>query len=541
MADIISPFEVPVDAPQETLFPTVEEQQLVAAQNNNNTSSLLNAASPTPLMQDNNPSGYTSALDAAAKAGSIEPTQLAVNSMAMEKLKTSGAPLTPEEQVVGLSGIGAMPVPANLQGTGAAIATPQASQPVQAAQPSSLPGAIDPFAGSNALAIRGIQSAAKAGAESAAAEHAYFQKKADFEAEAADKQQKLQEAFDFKYQEKLDDYDQAVKEYKNLAGEKIVPAAFLARQDTTGSLMTGLAVALGGIGGALQGTNKNIGLEMIEKAIDRDVAAQQYNLEFKQKIGAQDLQNQQSLLSKMREKFGDDKSAVLATKLAMTELVQSKMNQELTKKGGARDLAVQAQAQTAMAQIVQRKEAYAAQLKAAQAAQYEKQQMMSSGNYYDMSNEQALAQFGKDADKYVRGYGMATDPQLAKDFIQKVKPAEATIQKIKDVLAFTKGKSFNKLSPEDRATMGTMLTDLQLDLKSESAYALGVLTGPDMELLNKITGDPNSFNPLMNSQSRLEQLIKISQKKFDSKVKAYGFDPKSSRPGSIDSLVKPVK
>lgn len=523
----------PKNLPETNLTGTVyEPQKDVLSQNFQDTQSTLSAQNPAPMV----PTGEMSVQDTINNA----VPQLLQNAAVLSQNK--GIPL--DESNAKLAVQGTPVIPEAYKGTAASVQDPSYVPPQQIAtagtSASQLPAATDPFAGSNALAIQGIKSAEKAGAEAAIAEHSYFQKKADAEALAMDKQEKLQEAFEFKFQEKLDGYEQTVREFKDLAGEKIVPGAFLARQDTQGSLMTGLAIALGGIGGALQGTNKNIGLEMIEKAIDRDVAAQQFNAEYKYKVKGQDLQNQSSLLSKMREKFSDDKSAILATKAAMLDMVQSKMNMELTKKGGARDLNVQAQAQTAMAQIIQRKELYTAQLKAEQAKQYEKQQMMQGVDYYNMSNEQALQHFGKDADKYVRGYGMATDPQLAKDFIQKVKPAEATIQKVKDLLAFSEGKSYTKISPEDRARMSTMLTDLQLDLKSESAYALGVLTGPDMDLLNQITGNPNSFNPLINSQSRLKELIKISQKKFDSKVKSYGFEPVSSRPGSVDSLVKPV-
>jgi putative NADH-flavin reductase len=449
--------------------------------------------------------------------------------------RANQAPLSPE-QVGTISG---KPfVDPNLQGTANSIAAPPvANMPIENTQTvADTSKIVNPFGGSLGTAMLGVNQAEKAGLEKAVAESAYFQKKADIEQQKMDEQQKLQETFEFNYQNKMDDYTQSIKDFKALAGDKVIPGAFLARQDTQGSIMTGLAVALGGIGGALQGTNKNIGLEMIEKAIDKDVAAQQFNMQYKYNVSKANIDDQSSLLNKMREKFGDEKSAVLATKNAMLAMVQDQMNAELTKKGGATDLAVKSQANAARSAIMQKREQYEMQLKAAQAQQFEKQQMMQNVDYYNMSNEQALQSFGKDADKYVKGYGMATDPQLAKDFIQKVKPMADTVRKLKDTM--TQVDKLSKWNFTDRQALESIMTDLQLTLKDEENYKLGVLTGPDMDLLQKVTGDPTSLSPIVNTKARLMQTLKNLEKKMDNKIENYGFTPNSKKPGNIDSLVK---
>lgn len=492
-------------------------------QNFQDVQSTLNAQNPTPnpntfMIDENNPVAQLNASTAA--------------------LQNNGQPLNPNDALLASKGVA--PVPDQLKGTAAAVndlqATPAQPQGVPGAP--QLPAAIDPFAGSNAMAIRGIQSAAKAGAESAAAEHAYFQKKADLEIEAADKQQKLQEAFDFKFQEKMDGYEQSVKDFKALAGEKIVPGAFLARQDTAGSLMTGLAVALGGIGGALQGTNKNIGLEMIDKAIDRDVAAQQYNLEFKSKIGAQDLQNQSSLLSKMREKFGDDKSAIIATKLAMTEMVQSKMNSELTKKGGARDLAVQGQAQTAMAQVLQRKEMLSMQLKAAQAAQFEQSQMTqalkgSRKNWGDMeiTAYEKLTGDKSVRDRFVPGWGTASNKNLAEEFTKANTELTGALDGINRIKQLTNG--FNKVTDlatrrKIEAERQALVGNLRLPFTGP-----GILNDSERAMLEKIIGDPSrilSLNKLeAASMAQVETKLRADQAK---RAKMSGLEEQNN----VDSL-----
>jgi hypothetical protein len=436
------------------------------------------------------------------------------------------APLTPAEEHVAMG----QQVPATMQ---------QPVQPVE--QPpitqAAVSGIVNPYAGSDATFRIGIQQAEAAGVAKLAAESAYFEQKAKYEQEKADEQQKLQETFDFNYQNKMDDYNQSIKDFRALAGEKIVPGAFLARQDTQGSLMTGLAVALGGIGGALQGTNKNIGLEMIEKAIDKDVAAQQYNLDYKYKIGKANVDDQSSLLNKMREKFGDDKAAIIATKNAMITMVHDKMNAKLTSDGGSLSLANKAQATTALAALQQRREQYEAQLKASMAQQFEKQQMLKGLDLDNLTNEQALAIYQKDADKYVRGYGLATDPQLAKDFIQKVKPMGDTIRKLKSSMANI--DNLNPLFPKDHAALKAIMADLQLTLKDEENYKLGVLAGLDLNILKEVTGDPTSLNPFVNfsTKAKLKETLKNVEEKMNNKIENYGFDPKK-RKGNVDSLVK---
>lgn len=485
--------------------------------------SILNAQTPTPVHIKNQ-----------VAEGSGNPVgQLLENAAVLSQ--NNGQPLSPENTDLVKHGVPI--VPQNLQGTAASVNVPQtevSNTPV----PAELPGFVDPFAGSTAMAIKGIKSAEKAGTEAAVAEHAYFQKKADEEARAMEKQQQLQEAFEFKFQEKLDDYEQSVKDFKALAGDKIVPGAFLARQDTSASLMTGLAVALGGIGGALQGTNKNIGLEMIEKAIDRDVAAQQFNMDYKYKVKGQDLQNQSSLLSKMREKFSDDKSAILATKAAMLDMVQSRMNMELTKKGGARDLGTQAQAQTAMAQVLQRKEMYTMQLKAAQAAQYEKQQMLLGLDKNNLTPEQAMAVHGTAAEQYVSGFGLARSKEDKKKFQEEYGDSKNSLDALKTIVS----TDINKLSPDDRARLSTELSLLTGKMRL-AVLGPGAMTEAEYDRLRDALGDPTKIVTFPGTQMlKLQTVMKRLQTQQDNAVSLYFGKEKLKElaTSNVDSLGKKV-
>lgn len=79
--------------------------------------------------------------------------------------------------------------------------------------------------------------------------------------------------------------------------------------------------------------------------------------------------------------------------------------------------------------------------------------------------------------------------------------------------------------------METLATEIQLLSKGEDMYQLGVLTGPDMSLLQKITADPSSVNSFFTREgTRLKQIdtqIKSIQDKLGSVTKASGYKPKA--------------
>jgi hypothetical protein len=438
-------------------------------------------------------------------------------------------------------------IPEDLKGTAASVAVPQAPGTVPSEIPAQPPidtqSIMNPFGNSDALAMKGISDAQKAGVEKAVVEHSFFQKKADVEQEALDKQQKLQEAFDFKYQEKMDDYTQSIKDFKALAGDKVIPGAILARQDTTGSIMTGLAVALGGIGGALQGTNTNVGLEMINKAIDRDVAAQQFNMDYKYKIAKTNIDDQSSMLSKMKEKFGDDKSAILATKLGMLSMVEDQMNSQLTKQGGAVETAVGAQAATAKAVIMKQKEMYSLQLKAAQAQQFEQSQMTQNlkGSRKNWSDLEIQAYEKLTGDKTVRdrlvpGWGTASNKNLAEEFSKANNELQSGLDGISRIKSLTNG--FNKVT--DLATRRKLEVERQALVGNLRLpfTGPGILNEGERKMLESLIGDPSKIMSLSKleaaSLAQVETKIRADQAK---RAKMAGLEA----PSNVDSLVIPNK
>lgn len=93
---------------------------------------------------------------------------------------------------------------------------------------------------------------------------------------AADRQNSADAA-----QAQFRDYQQKAEQLqKDYANTEIRPAGYF--EGNLGSnIMAGIGIMLGAVGGALQGTGKNAAVDVIERAIDRDLNAQKMNLDKK--------------------------------------------------------------------------------------------------------------------------------------------------------------------------------------------------------------------------------------------------------------------
>lgn len=83
---------------------------------------------------------------------------------------------------------------------------------------------------------------------------------------------------------------------------------------------------------------------------------------------------------------------------------------------------------------------------------------------------------------------------------------------------------------EGGTEMESLATEIQLLSKSPEMYQLGVLTGPDLSLLQKIASDPSSASSLFSRdssrQKQIDSQIKSISDKLSSVTKASGYRPK---------------
>lgn len=83
-----------------------------------------------------------------------------------------------------------------------------------------------------------------------------------------------------------------------------------------------------------------------------------------------------------------------------------------------------------------------------------------------------------------------------------------------------------KLSPTEMARASTLATDIQLRMKGEDQYGLGVLTGPDMEILRKAIPEPGviDWGYLMKTgPAKLDQTLANINRNYDSHMRSIGY------------------
>jgi len=137
----------------------------------------------------------------------------------------------------------------------------------------------------------------------------FHNSQADSAADAEDKRQAKMEAFMAKQQQMADE----------VRDTKIDPGHLFKSQSVVGNIFGVIAAGLGGYVSAKTG-GPNMALEQINKSIDRDIAAQQANLENKKAS----LGESRSLYGQKMQQFGDARGAALAAKSDMLAAIQAK-------------------------------------------------------------------------------------------------------------------------------------------------------------------------------------------------------------------------
>lgn len=218
--------------------------------------------------------------------------------------------------------------------------TIQPQQPISQAQPAALPQSQAPRDPAAAQApsssvidqafnqqAKGIQGMAGASTEMnnsiAAAEQAHQEAMKDFNMKSQ------QEAWNQKVE--LDNLQE------KMMNQKIDPNRFWANKSTGSKISAAIGVLLSGIGAGLQGTTKNMAMEVIDKQINNDIEAQ------KAEIG-----KTQTLYGFNLRRYNDDRLADQATRLQMNENLQSQIKIAAAKSG---TLQAQAQANMMLGQL----------------------------------------------------------------------------------------------------------------------------------------------------------------------------------------------
>lgn len=146
--------------------------------------------------------------------------------------------------------------------------------------------------------------------------------------------------------------------------------------------------------------------------------------------------------------------------------------------------------------------------------------------------------------------------QITKDSVKKVKSAKAATDSLVPTLKQLTSmfeKYGTEFGGENAAQMEQLVRDAQLIYKNEDFAGLGVLTGPDLKLLEEILPDLTSAGANVASTlslgytnkaklAKLKQITSKAQQRFQALSKAHGFEVSDMTNGGMKKMsVKPIK
>lgn len=199
-------------------------------------------------------------------------------------------------------------------GPGGATMTPALMAQMTTTQNGTSQAQVDPAQMAKLDSATGkIKEAIDAGADATIAESKVRQAQAEADHNAIVEQQQAQQAARASYEANVAKKQQEIQESTDkFINTPLDANHFWADKGTGDKVMAGVAIALGALGGALQGSNGNVGLEVINKAIERDLKVQELNMQ-KSKMG---IEMKRGLLSDYMAQYGDAEKAKEAAFIA---------------------------------------------------------------------------------------------------------------------------------------------------------------------------------------------------------------------------------
>lgn len=321
--------------------------------------------------------------------------------------------------------------------------------------------------------------------------------------------------------------DKATEDYSNM---DVDPNRFFHDKSTANKIVGGIGVFLGGL--SLQG-GPNQALGMIENAINRDVDAQKSNIAKEGNV----LTMKRGMYQDMLSRFGDERQAENATKIAMLQAAQAKAAAIGSKMQGAENLLrlttlnndiemKKAQFKLEMAQR--------ADLLHAQDSLYGSGDGASGGmsdqfrNSFRVMRVLNPEQADKLEQRYVNGIGfegIATSTERAKKLSEEsanVKNAVSTIDRIREI-GQKSGREF--LPTEAKAEAEQLKSMLQGMIRTE-IVGPGAISEGEWKLLDRVVANPTDVSQL-NAMKMMETLKRTMVNSVQNKARAEGIKVKS--------------
>lgn len=140
-------------------------------------------------------------------------------------------------------------------------------------------------------------------------------------------------ALQAKWQQRESDWHQQSQQYveqmnnfvkQQISAPGIDPHRYMNSLSTGGKIAAAVSLLFGGIAGGMNGSGGNVALDIIKRNVDRDVEAQKFDYERNQS----NVRNQMSLYGMLRDQFGDDRNAELATRSGMLEVAKLQIQKQ---------------------------------------------------------------------------------------------------------------------------------------------------------------------------------------------------------------------
>jgi hypothetical protein len=313
------------------------------------------------------------------------------------------------------------------------------------------------------------------------------------------------------YQEQSDKVARIANQVSEAA--QINPNRFWADKGTGDKIAAAISIGLGALGGAMQGTGKNAALDIMNRAIDMDLMAQEKNYQQKK----DSLGVQQSLLAMYHQQTGDIQASKMLAKADLITNAQYALNSQL-----AGVQSKEAMAKGKMMQGVMMEEAgklrYAAQQQIAQRIQT--QQMYSGQGDINPVNvpkeERDLLVNVGGRNMMSRSAGAATEVR------EKVTAIDNYSQSGQELLQLLNQKSSlgAKFPTELNERIKTIATDMATTYSKSKG--MGVYDEGTERAVKAIQGDPESFMT-GNNIAKIKQSIHSQEQNKQNILKANVF------------------
>jgi hypothetical protein len=313
------------------------------------------------------------------------------------------------------------------------------------------------------------------------------------------------------------------------------PDRFFTKRGTGAKILAGIAAGLGAYAASMTGT-KNFALEIINKAIDDDIEAQK--AEIAKTAGS--ITEQRNLLNDMIRKGMNDAEAESATRAIMLQRARQMLEERMAKitkedakqRGGILQQQIRNDELMKLEQLKQSaasttttltKEEMKPSLQTTLAITREKEKAKAEGK--SEGEKKAGLTAKEERELSVPGYlGVAPTPTEGRQARAAVSDGKALMGLLDDLIEQREKYGLALTSPTARTLGQGLAKEAQLIFKGDAFAALGVLAGPDMDIINAvIPEDPAAFKYGVKEQ--YQAVKERVQRRLNLKLEAMNLTP----------------